>query len=86
MAKYIVDTISMFKLSYLVEAESADDARDIVTCNENGEEVHQEHIDEIIVGTKKIKSDKQYNKFVNKASNGQFAEELTLTKDTMIYI
>lgn len=56
MTKYLVETISMFRMRYVVEAECADHARDEVTMNNDGSlhEFSQCHLDEIITSTREI--------------------------------
>lgn len=53
MPKYLVETISMFRIRYVVECESASHAKDTVTLNE-AEEFSQIHIDEMITSTREI--------------------------------
>lgn len=53
MTKYLVETISMHRIRYVVECESAEHAKDIVTMNE-AEEFSQMHIDEMITSTRVI--------------------------------
>ena len=47
MPKYLVEAISMFRMRYVVECESAEHAKDVVTMNE-AEEFSQLHLDETI--------------------------------------
>lgn len=56
MAKYLVETISMFRMRYVIEANNADDAKDEVTMNNDGNlhEFSQHHLDEIITSTREI--------------------------------
>lgn len=56
MAKYLVETISMFRMRYVVEAECAEHAKDEVTMNNDGNlhEFSQHHLDEIITSTREI--------------------------------
>lgn len=53
MPKYLVETISMHRIRYVVECKSADDAKDTVILNE-AEEFSQLHIDEMITSTREI--------------------------------
>ena len=53
MPKYLVETISMFRMRYVVECESADHAKDVVTMNE-AEELSQLHLDELITSAREI--------------------------------
>ena len=53
MPKYLVETISMHRIRYVVECESAAHAKDTVTMNE-AEEFSQLHIDEMITSTRVI--------------------------------
>lgn len=53
MPKYLVETISMFRIRYVIECESAEHAKDTVTMNE-AEEFSQLHIDEMITSTREI--------------------------------
>lgn len=56
MAKYLVETISMFRMRYVVEAKNKFDAMDEVTMNDNGDlrEFSQKHIDENITDAREI--------------------------------
>ena len=56
MAKYLVETISVFRMRYVIEANNADDAKDEVTMNNDGNlhEFSQQHLDEIITSTREI--------------------------------
>ena len=56
MPKYVVETISMFRMRYVVEAKNKFDAMDEVTMNDNGElrEFSQKHIDENITDAREI--------------------------------
>jgi len=53
MPKYLVETISMHRIRYVVDCENAEDAKDTVTMNE-AEEFSQMHIDEMITSTRVI--------------------------------
>lgn len=53
MPKYLVETISMHRIRYVVECESADQAKDVVTMNE-AEEFSQLHLDELITSAREI--------------------------------
>ncbi len=53
MPKYLVETIDMFRMRYVIECESADDAKDTVTFKE-AEEFSQLHLDETITSTRVI--------------------------------
>jgi hypothetical protein len=55
MPKYLVETISMFRMRYVIEAENASDAKDEVTMNV-GElaEFSQHHVDEVIISSREI--------------------------------
>lgn len=56
MPKYMVETISMFRIRYVIEAECADHAKDEVTMNNDGNlrEFSQYHVDEMITSTREI--------------------------------
>lgn len=56
MPKYMVETISMFRIRYVIEAENADHAKDEVTMNNDGNlrEFSQYHVDEMITSTREI--------------------------------
>ena len=53
MPKYLVETVSMFRMRYVVECESAEHAKDTVSMNE-ADEFGQLHIDENIVGCREV--------------------------------
>ena len=58
MPKYLVETISIHRIRYVVECETAEHAKDCVTMNE-AEEFSQLHIDEMITSTRVI-DDREY--------------------------
>jgi len=53
MPKYLVETIDMFRMRYVIECESAEHAKDVVTMKE-AEEFSQLHLDETITSTRVI--------------------------------
>lgn len=56
MPKYLVETVSVFRLRYVVEAEYAEHAKDEVALNFDGKmhEFSQLHIDEMITSAREI--------------------------------
>ncbi len=56
MGKYLVETISVFRMRYVVEANNASDAKDEVTMNNDGHlhEFSQMHVDELITSAREI--------------------------------
>jgi hypothetical protein len=56
MPKFLVETVSVFRMRYVVEAKNASDARDEVTMNvgDNFHEMSQLHLDEMITSTREI--------------------------------
>lgn len=56
MPKYLVETVSLFRIRYVVEAKNASDAKDEVTMNvgDNFHEFSQLHLDEMITSTREI--------------------------------
>ena len=53
MPKYLVETISMFRIRYVIDCESAEHAKDVVSFNE-ADEFGQKHIDENIIGCREV--------------------------------
>ena len=53
MPKYLVETVDFFRMRYVIECESAEHAKDVVTMRE-AEEFSQLHIDEMITSTRVI--------------------------------
>jgi len=53
MPKYLVETVSIFRMRYVVDCESAEHAKDEVTMN-NVEELGQMHVDENIIGCREV--------------------------------
>ena len=55
MPKYMVETVSIFRMRYVIEAKNASDAKDEVTMN-IGElaEFSQLHVDEMITSAREI--------------------------------
>ena len=58
MPKYLVETIDMFRIRYVIECESAEHAKDVVTMKE-AEEFSQLHLDETI-GYARVIDDAEY--------------------------
>ena len=56
MPKYLVETVSVFRMRYVIEANNASDAKDEVSMNTNGElaEFSQLHVDEMITSAREI--------------------------------
>lgn len=62
MAKYLVETVSMFRMRYVIEAENENHACDEVVMNGGGlKEFSQKHLDEIITSTRSL-TDEEYFK------------------------
>ena len=53
MPKYLVETIDIFRMRYVIECESAEDAKDTVTMKE-AEEFSQLHLGETISYAREI--------------------------------
>jgi hypothetical protein len=65
MQKYFVETVSIFRHRYVIEAERSDHACDEVVCNDgNLKEFSQHHVDENIFSVREI-SDEEYLKQFN---------------------
>jgi hypothetical protein len=64
MPKYLVETISVFRMRYVIDAESVEHAKDEVTMNV-GElaEFSQHHIDEMISSTREIDDAEYLHRF-----------------------
>ena len=61
---YLVETVSMFRMRFVVEAKEAEHANDEVVCNNgNLEEFSQKHIAENIVSTREITADEYMKLF-----------------------
>ncbi len=56
MKKYLVETVSVFRIRYVIECEDSVHATDSVVMNEV-EEFSQEHIDENIFSVREINDD-----------------------------
>lgn len=64
MPKYLVDTVSIFRLRYVVEAECAEHANDEVTMNAGDlREFSQKHLDEIITATRELDNEEYLRLF-----------------------
>lgn len=77
MPKYLVHAVSLFRNTYLVEADNPEYAKDLVTCNVDTPEIDQEWIGETISNVQEIDK-KQLKVFFDTAVNGHIADELTL--------
>jgi hypothetical protein len=63
---YLVETVSMFRLRYVVEARDENHAMDEVTCEAGNHEFHefsQKHIDEVILSTRELSATDYMNLF-----------------------
>ena len=56
MPKYLVETVSIFRIRYVVEAKNAEDAKDEVVM-QDAEEFGQLHVDENIIGCREVSDD-----------------------------
>jgi hypothetical protein len=56
MPKYLVETVSVFRMRYVVEAKNASDAKGEVTMSmgDDFKEFSQLHVDEMITSTREI--------------------------------
>lgn len=65
MPKFLVETVSIFRMRYVVEAKNASDAKDEVTLNNDGNlhEFSQLHLDEIISSAREIDRDEYLRQF-----------------------
>lgn len=64
MPKFLVETVSMHRIRYVVECKSKEHACDSVVCSEPEQEFSQIHLDEIITSTREI-SDQEYLRLFN---------------------
>ena len=82
MKKYLVETVSMFRMRYVVECESAEHAMDVVTMNEVEDEFSQEHLDEVIVSTRELKTKEEYLELFDVDNDycKEWSEELKLSR------
>jgi hypothetical protein len=63
---YLVETISMFRMRYVVEAREEGHAMDEVVCemgNHEFQEFSQKHIDEVIVSSRELSATDYMNLF-----------------------
>lgn len=66
MPRYLVETVSMFRMRYVIEAKEETHACDEVTINNDGslEEFSQKHLDEIITSSREL-TDEEYISLFN---------------------
>jgi hypothetical protein len=57
LPRYLVETISVFRMRYMIECDTAEEADDIVCSDNAGDGFGQKHIGETIVSTREITSD-----------------------------
>ena len=63
---YLVETLSMFRMRYVVEAREETHAEDEVVCSigtDSFREFSQHHVDEVITSTRKISKEKYLKLF-----------------------
>jgi hypothetical protein len=56
---FLVETISVFRMRYVVQGKSAEHAEDSVVMNDIKDDMSQKHLDETIVSTRQI-DEKEY--------------------------
>lgn len=65
MPKFLVETVSMFRMRYVIEAENEHHACDEVVMDDGElKEFSQKHLDEIITSTRQL-TDEEYFKLFN---------------------
>lgn len=86
MSKIIVETISMFKMTYLVDDDNVEYAKDMVVCkNDENCEIHQEFLGETISSVQEL-SKKDYEKFLKSINmDKDVAKKYMLTAEN-VYI
>lgn len=62
MPKYLVETVSMFRIRYVVDCKCSEDANDTVVMQE-AEEFGQFHVDENIISCREVTDDEVANLF-----------------------
>ena len=68
MPKYLVTTISQFRMNYVVECENEEHALDTVAMEEVEQEFSQHHLGETIISSREI-SDAEYIKVFDKEND-----------------
>lgn len=64
MPKYLVETLSIYRMRYVVEADEATHATDEVVMDNIDDEFSQKHLDEIVSSVREI-DDKEYLRLFN---------------------
>jgi len=79
MALYLVETVTMFRHYYVVDAKEADHAGDTVVC-QDAEEFDQKYLDEVITTTREITTE-EFNQMAETAMNGHLGEKIIYRVD-----
>lgn len=79
MSLYLVETVTMFRHYYVVDAKEADHAGDTVVMQE-AEEFDQQYLGETIVSTREITS-KEFFQMTDAATNGHMGENIICKVD-----
>lgn len=74
MQRYLINTVSIFRMTYIVDAPHADWAKDAIVMNEV-EDADQEHLDEIIVDAREITKE-EFDRIVVDMTNGHMGEKI----------
>lgn len=74
MALYLVETVTMFRHYYVVDAKEADHAEETVMCKEV-DEFDQKYLDEVITTTREITTE-EFNQMADTAMNGYLGEKV----------
>jgi hypothetical protein len=74
MPLYLVETVTMFKHQYVIDAFESEHANDTVVMNE-AEELHQDYLTETIVSTREI-TNKEFKNLCKDAINGHLGDRM----------
>ncbi len=64
MPKYLVESISQYRMRYVIDCKSSEHAADTVVMNEPEQEFSQLHLGEIITSVREV-SDEEYLRLFN---------------------
>lgn len=74
MPRYLINTVSIFRMTYIIDAPNVEWAKDAIVMNEV-EDADQDHLDELIVDSREITIE-EFNRIISPMANGHMGEKI----------
>lgn len=74
MPRYLINAVSVFRMTYVIDAPSLDWAKDAIVSGEV-EDADQEHLDQLIVDSREITKE-EFDRIIVDMVNGHMGEKI----------